>query len=163
MKALTLTQPWATLMALGEKKFETRSWKAPHGIGTFAITASKSFPEMEKMLTTTEPFRSVLAKHGLDRSKLPLACIVGVTELVDCHPTDGSRWLSGCIALMDQEHAFGNYDPGRFAFECRNTRILTKPIPVRGFQKFWNLPADIEAQVVEQLRVIDAMETGAYL
>ncbi len=26
MKALTLTQPWASLMALGVKRIETRSW-----------------------------------------------------------------------------------------------------------------------------------------
>ena len=26
MKALTLTQPWATLVAIGAKRIETRSW-----------------------------------------------------------------------------------------------------------------------------------------
>ncbi len=26
MKAITIHQPWATLIALGEKRFETRSW-----------------------------------------------------------------------------------------------------------------------------------------
>jgi hypothetical protein len=30
MKALTLHQPWATLVALGAKQIETRSWPTRH-------------------------------------------------------------------------------------------------------------------------------------
>lgn len=30
MKALTLTQPWATAMALELKRIETRSWRTKH-------------------------------------------------------------------------------------------------------------------------------------
>lgn len=30
MKAKTIIQPWATLIALGEKQFETRSWSTKH-------------------------------------------------------------------------------------------------------------------------------------
>lgn len=29
MWALTLTQPWASLVVLGEKRYETRSWRPP--------------------------------------------------------------------------------------------------------------------------------------
>ncbi|WP_342351939.1 ASCH domain-containing protein [Lysinibacillus boronitolerans] len=30
MKAITIKQPWATLIALGEKRFETRSWQTKY-------------------------------------------------------------------------------------------------------------------------------------
>jgi hypothetical protein len=42
MKALSLTQPWATLVVTGEKEVETRSWRTNHS-GMIAIHASKGF------------------------------------------------------------------------------------------------------------------------
>jgi len=51
--ALTLTQPWATLGAIGAKKIETRGWR--HSLsGTLAIHAAKSFPKWAKD-TCNEP------------------------------------------------------------------------------------------------------------
>ena len=32
MKALTVRQPWASLIALGVKTIETRSWRAPKAL-----------------------------------------------------------------------------------------------------------------------------------
>ena len=43
MKALSLTQPWAELVVLGEKQWETRSWRTSHR-GRIAIHAAKKFP-----------------------------------------------------------------------------------------------------------------------
>ena len=43
MKALTLTQPWASLVAIGAKRIETRSWSTPYR-GLLAIHAAKGFP-----------------------------------------------------------------------------------------------------------------------
>src|SRR6202030_2406661 len=44
MKALTLTQPWATLVAIGAKRIETRSWPTLYR-GPLAIYAAKRFPK----------------------------------------------------------------------------------------------------------------------
>ncbi|MFL0196977.1 ASCH domain-containing protein [Clostridium sp. WILCCON 0269] len=41
MKTLTLIQPWASLIALGEKKIETRSWRTNYH-GELFIHAGKS-------------------------------------------------------------------------------------------------------------------------
>src|SRR5574343_420007 len=43
MRALTLTQPWATLVAIGAKKIETRGWCTDYR-GALAIHAAKSIP-----------------------------------------------------------------------------------------------------------------------
>ena len=43
-RCLSLIQPWATLVAIGAKKVETRSWKTPYR-GWLAIHASKAFPK----------------------------------------------------------------------------------------------------------------------
>jgi len=47
MKALTLTQPWASLMALQSKTIETRSWYTAYR-GELVIHAAKGFPKWAK-------------------------------------------------------------------------------------------------------------------
>ena len=46
IKALTLWQPWASLIAWGEKQYETRSWSTEYR-GLLAIHASKRETEWE--------------------------------------------------------------------------------------------------------------------
>lgn len=48
MKALTIRQPWASLIALGVKTIETRSWRAPQSLigQTIAIHAGKWTPRI---------------------------------------------------------------------------------------------------------------------
>lgn len=48
MKALTLHQPWASLIALGVKTVETRSWSTAYR-GPLAIHAAKRKPDVEMM------------------------------------------------------------------------------------------------------------------
>jgi hypothetical protein len=40
-------------------------------------------------------------------------------------------------AISDQEWAFGDYSPGRFAWELRNVRRLPEPILARGALSLW--------------------------
>ena len=60
MKALTLHQPWANLVALGHKQIETRSWATKYR-GALAIHAGKYFPPANRNLISSEPFLSALA------------------------------------------------------------------------------------------------------
>lgn len=51
-RALSLTQPWATLATLvvsGAKRVETRSWKTPYR-GWLGIHAAKGFPAWARLL-----------------------------------------------------------------------------------------------------------------
>lgn len=57
IKALTLYQPWATLIAIGAKKIETRSWDTKYR-GPLAIHASKNEKFMK--LSFLDPFFKVL-------------------------------------------------------------------------------------------------------
>jgi hypothetical protein len=68
MKALSLWQPWATLIALKKKQIETRSWRTTYR-GPLAIHAAKSYPQEARDLCSTEPFYSVLMAYAkeLDR------------------------------------------------------------------------------------------------
>jgi hypothetical protein len=102
VKALSLTQPFATLVATGEKKIETRSWSTSYR-GPIAIHAAKGLSSIGGMgglidLCTTEPFRSVLTESGRGQGEskdlplhvivatLPRGAVVATARLVDCLP-----------------------------------------------------------------------------
>lgn len=87
MKALSLIQPWATLIVLGEKRIETRSWPTKHR-GHLAIHASKNFPDDCRRLCEERPFREALARHGLTADTLPLGQVLGFATIDDCVSTD---------------------------------------------------------------------------
>lgn len=49
MKAISLWQPWATLISTGDKTWETRSWATTYR-GPLAIHAAKKFGPLERLL-----------------------------------------------------------------------------------------------------------------
>ena len=140
MKALTLYQPWATLVAIGAKRIETRSWKTDYR-GPLAIHAGKYMPEGALDLCLTEPFYPCLRGH-----KMPRGFIVATCELVDVHKIDGTDWmpqLSGWEdegrfwAATPQEKAFGNYRIGRFMWFLDNIKALSEPVRAKGAMGLW--------------------------
>lgn len=145
MKVLTLTQPWATLVALGEKRVETRSWKTAYR-GPLAIHAAATYPKWARELAGTEPFRTVLAKHGYhyaDSTKrlfnsLPFGQIICVCRLVSIAPTTdlAHEWVK---PLSPQEQAFGDYGPWRFAWFLDNICKLDTPMPAKGALGLWDV------------------------
>lgn len=186
MRALSLTQPRASLMAFDEKRIETRDWSTSVR-GDVAIVASKGFPRAARELCHREPFITVLRDHGITivgltpskPNQLPLSVVVCVVELFACHPT---AELAGRIAMAAggappapalHELDFGNYDPidrdtgrPRFGLLTRNLRVLQRPVPVErleggvakpgGALGFYQLSPACEAAVLEQLRLIDS-------
>lgn len=138
-RAITLTQPWATLMAFGYKWIETRG-RPSHYRGWVAIHAAKGFPDDAKMLCLEEPFASCLKGAGYASFRdLPLGKVLSVTQFKDCAPTDEIRWdISG------QERAFGNYGSGRYGIVTSGPRRLREPFELRGFQSIpWKMPRTI--------------------
>jgi hypothetical protein len=91
MKVLSLTQPWATLMAIDAKRFETRSWSTPHR-GPLAIAASAGYPRDCRRLVHQRPFIDALRGAGesdlYGAVLLPLGKIIAVVDVVDCVPTE---------------------------------------------------------------------------
>lgn len=115
MKALTIRQPWASLIALGVKRIETRSWRAPHALigKTIAIHAGASPAawnalDAPSLMSDRTAITAVLAAlpgvviderswctsyisegairfSGLDL-ELPLGAVVATATLADCVP-----------------------------------------------------------------------------
>lgn len=149
-RALTLIQPWASLMALGQKKIETRSWSTAFR-GWMAITASKAFPREYRDLMSREPFTTAMAgpeyPFSSDSGDLPRGAVVCIGRLYACRSTN-EDWIE---SLADTERQFGNYAPNRYGWCFNDLRPLTKPVPCRGMQGLWGVSADLEARILEQL------------
>lgn len=137
MKVISIIQPWATLIALGEKKFETRSWATKHR-GELGIHASK---KVDKLICEQEPFKTILAKHGYTAANLPNGVILGTTILDDCFHVrinNGDSAIIGANHLVSgNEYAFGDYSKGRFAWEMSDMKQI-EPIPAKGQLGLWN-------------------------
>lgn len=138
MKALTLTQPWASLVAIGAKRVETRSWRTGYR-GPLAIHAAKKFTQSDQAAVWRYPFRRVLVTpdgSGLAVA-LPLGCVVATCTLTACISTSNPsiHWRS--LPLSDQERAFGNYAPGRWAWLLEDIKALPEPVLAKGALGLW--------------------------
>ena len=129
MKAISIHQPWASLILFGEKRFETRSWH-PQCRGRILIHASKTFNHVEQDLCHKEPFKSVLKVHGIEFvNQLPTGAIVAVATLTNCHLVDELT-----EKLSPFERDFGDFRSGRYAWLLQDVKPLVNPIPYRGRQ-----------------------------
>lgn len=111
MKALSVRQPWASLIASGRKTLEVRSWSTSHR-GELLIVASKAAD------------RAAFARHGAGGPRGVAICIVGV---VGCRP--GRRTDRGA-ARSDAA--------GSWVFELANPRPV-RPIEISGKLKLFDV------------------------
>lgn len=134
MTALTLWQPWATLVAIGAKSIETRSWGTNHR-GHLAIHAAKK-PVIDALsgvaMETKNLMSTLLGQAGWHFGVLPLGSVVATCYLEDCVRAENIR-----DELTDQERAFGDYSDGRYAWKLRLIEIINPPIFARGSQGLW--------------------------
>jgi hypothetical protein len=137
IKVISIVQPWATLIMLGEKRFETRSWATKYR-GELGIHSSK---KMDKRICEQEPFKSVLGKHGYTAVSLPVGTILGKANLTKCLAVTGDvesvALLENGELVEGNEYAFGSFNEGRFAWEIRDI-VQIQPIPAKGQLGLWN-------------------------
>ena len=152
MKALTLINPWAVLVAILAKENETRSWGTRYR-GPLAIHAGKGWRKEDRELCREEPFLSALQQvyaitdpDGADFSFLPRGAVIAIATLVDCRRIarpgidnllhDPSTYLDP-RTLSHQERAFGDYSSGRYAWLLDDVVMLPEPVPAKGALGLW--------------------------
>lgn len=129
IKVISLHQPWASLMARGAKRFETRSWGTKFR-GLVVIHATKQL----YVDLRDSAFMRAMHEAGIDDvNKLPLGCALAVGTLVNCYKAE-----SVYPHIGESERLFGNYAAGRVAWEFADVRLFEKPVPVRGQQYLWD-------------------------
>lgn len=139
MKCISLWNPWAMLLVLGEKKFETRSWRLPDALigQRVAIHAAKHVDSETRALCKTDPFRLALKGVGLDF--LPLGTIVGSVVFGAPWNTNHPKFPAMLADFSASERAFGDFSPGRWAWPASEPQKLASPVPYRGAQGFFNV------------------------
>lgn len=148
MRILTLWEPWATLMALGAKRIETRSWSTRYR-GPLAIHAAKGgLKPYHLAVVLKEPY----FKEAMSSAIISPGNIVAVASLVECVSVEKCHRLGdlACNWKWEEEQAFGNYSPGRFAWITAKLFRLPCPIPHKGGQGLRILPAEVVAQIKAQ-------------
>lgn len=174
MKCLSLWQPWASLLAAGVKRVETRGWYMRHR-GPLLIHAAKKFTNEQSDLCGETVFLKALHQagcvkpysgpSGILRSviggeiDLPLGAIVGRVDVADCILTDNVHWaepgsdycrigMGGGWQFPATERPFGDYSPGRFAILCSNFTRFAEPIPYRGAQGLFDVPDEVVPEIL---------------
>lgn len=131
MKALTLWQPWAWLIAAGAKHYETRSW-ATNYRGLLAIHAAKRFTNAEVAAFNDFRLRFPAELHSY-REPMALGAMLCIVKLTAIYHTEDVL-----PNLASSEKAFGNYAPGRAAWKLELIEVFPDPIPAKGAQGLWN-------------------------
>ncbi len=150
-----MTQPWATLVAIGANVIETRDWPTKYR-GQFVIHAAKGFPPDAQALCRKRPFRGALAIGGYaSADELPrgaVVALVNLKSLLVCGPSTlkeiRSRSKRG--ELPRHEADFGDFSDGRYGFVLDDVCRVEPPVPAQGMLGFWELPLDVEGLVSER-------------
>lgn len=164
MKALSVQQPWASLIVgsprtPGIKRIENRSWIPPRDmIGRrFAIHASKkldmeAFNELDHGMCGFRREQWPYARPNL----FPVSAVIGVATL--------ERFVRGAGEFEPDREEADIREPwcsipadqrrwyfGPVGFVLTAIWRVPEPVPCKGALGFWTLSTDVEAQVVEQL------------
>ena len=160
MNAITLHQPWASLIASGYKTTETRSWPPPTSlVGTrIAIHAAKRRPrpsEWNDDVTVAVageelPLGAIVATAQIDGcamvlsdgfTSLPKRLGVGEVWVIDRNSLDPRD-----AYLMDSD-PYGDYSDGRWIWLLSGVTSLTLRIEVKGRQGVWTLPPSVQVRL----------------
>lgn len=152
MKAITLWQPWATAVARGSKRMETRSWRTSYK-GPLAIHAAKRCDKDELVFYRSHwnwcgalGLAMAVAKPLWE--ELPFGAIVAVATLKFCIQTD--RLTLGDLDQKRQvrdgyewcERQLGDYTLGRWAWVLEDVTQI-EPIPWKGRQGLFEIPDEV--------------------
>lgn len=128
MKALTLWEPWATLIAVGLKRFETRHWRTSYRGDLVIHAAAKRDREiLDYLREMRHEIAAACREAGVAYPVCQFGKALCVVTLADVRPTE---------TVPEDERAFGDFSPGRFAWELTNVRKI-EPIAVKGAQLLW--------------------------
>ena len=111
MRALSLPQPWATLVATGQIRWLMRPWRTMHR-GLLAIHARK------------QPHPEMRSARWRPLGRLPLGALVGVVEVVGCRPVD-------LLPAKILEGGLFPAEPGWWAWELSEARPMA-PVACAG-------------------------------
>ena len=148
MRATTVWQPWATLIALGVKDKETRGYPPPHKLlgQRIAIHAAK---RMVNVATLDPGTVAALEEHGyVWDSDFPMGAVVATAVLADARQVisefEKQVWTRGIGPANDKNRTkaidrdpYGDFSVGRWLWCLEDIEPVDPPVLARGYQGWW--------------------------
>lgn len=132
MKAISVRQPFASLLLAGVKQYETRDWplrKKMWGV-KIALHASKTYDLADRY--STDNLMRWPQLQPILLGDLPLGCVLGIIVVEAVYRTHEIA-----PKLSDLEKAQGDYRPGRAAWKVKVVDVFTRPVPAVGKLGLW--------------------------
>ncbi len=147
MKAITVKQPWASLIVHGIKDIENRTWPCPNKyIGQRVLIHASAKPDREPYMLFNDDQKDALDDCIMDvfdyyrRS----GSIIGSVEIVDCTFNHPSIWAEKSKGISVGGHVTDEKDPIIYNWVLANPILFANPIPAKGKLSFWNYDGVIE-------------------
>lgn len=130
MKAISLWQPWASLIAIKAKKVETRAWYTSYR-GELLICAAKTMNSMYRDYYYSLPVIPMISEtEPVPLEDLPRGKAVAKVQLIDCVKI--TRRLID--KTPENEKLVGDWKVDRFAFILDEIQAFKEPFYVKGQQ-----------------------------
>lgn len=131
-KALTIRQPWASMIIAGLKTIEVRNWRTDYR-GPIWVHAARQPDRIIRQLNPGLLARlENFAKWIGWPEAFPARCIIGQTEIIDCRPLAQNDQAAACCACE-----------GQFGLILANTLALARPHSIAGALSFWHVPDSV--------------------
>lgn len=151
MKAITVKQPWASLIVHGIKDIENRTWPCPQKyIGQrVLIHASKAKAKSLKFQLTDDQIKCVYDHFNGDIPLLiePKGSIIGSVEIVDCVVNHPSIWAEKTenytVGMNPKQHEDITGKKVIYNWVLANPVLFEKPIPAIGKLSFWEVESEL--------------------
>lgn len=155
IRALSIRQPWAWAIAIGEKPVENRTWETGYR-GLLAIHASMT---VDRAGLDDPLILQAICDRGFTIEDEPSkqGAVIAVAELYGCHRSPDSDGLSGCRQSQRSFRLCSDWArDGQFHWRLSGVRPLAESVPCKGRLGLWRLPEDVEKAVRAQLEVSGA-------
>lgn len=148
MKAISIKQPWASLIVHGIKDIENRTWACPKKyIGQrVLIHASGSHGKKFKVNLTNEQIKAAFAMiaDGCMLGNIPFGSIIDSVEIVDCvinHPSVWAEKTENYTVGMNPK-IYEDITGKKIVYNwvLANPILFKEPIPAKGKLSFWDYP-----------------------
>jgi hypothetical protein len=155
MKALTIWQPWGSLIMSGAKPYEFRQWdyrdRSPSLEGQRIVIHAGARPVkllevediIDRMTDRLSSLRAEMAMPLLERLRTAYKCR-GVVELSAGLGTAILGKPRQVSALFNSPADSDRIDHHMWAWPFTDIKPFEVPIPMRGMQGFWTWPAAAE-------------------
>jgi alkylated DNA repair dioxygenase AlkB len=148
-QAMSMHQPWASLLIAGIKRVEGRSWPTEHRgwlwiASTVRPVEIEEIESLEQQYIATWPGRT----PPVFPKAYPKSALLGRVWVDDCVPGESHRTLCATDASLE-------WTDCEFAFLCSRQERLTVPIRISGQHKLWKLDPNTLQAALRSLKPVE--------